>query len=80
MNRTLTPNIKGGMFHDSGVCASYELVITLAENAMQNGVSIFVDNAVTAIRQLADESFEVTTTKDVYHAKHVIQLRRRICR
>lgn len=68
----VNPAIVGGMFHDSGVCASYELVIALAENAMQNGVSIYLENEVTAIRQLPDGSFEVTTTKDVYHAKHVI--------
>ncbi|MFZ5974506.1 MAG: NAD(P)/FAD-dependent oxidoreductase [Bacillota bacterium] len=68
----VNPEIKGGMFHNSGVCASYELVIALAENAMQNGVSIFVDNEVTAIKQLPDATFEVTTTKDVFHARHVI--------
>jgi glycerol-3-phosphate dehydrogenase len=68
----LTPEVKGALYHPSGVCASYEMVIALAENAMQNGVKIHCSNEVTAIKQLPDNSFEVTTTQDVYHAKHVV--------
>ena len=68
----ITPEVKGALFHNSGVCASYELVGAIADNAMQNGVKIHCSNEVTAIKQLPDDSFEVTTTKDQYHAKHVI--------
>jgi glycerol-3-phosphate dehydrogenase len=68
----VNPEIKGGMFHDSGVCLSYEVVIAFAENAMQNGVSILVDNEVTDIKQLPDRTFEVTTGKGTYHGKRVI--------
>lgn len=68
----VNPEIKGGMFHDSGVCASYEAVIAFGENAQQNGVKMYMENKVTAIDQLPDNTFNVTTTKNTFHAKHVI--------
>jgi glycerol-3-phosphate dehydrogenase len=47
----LSPNVrKGVLIWNTGIVAVFELLIAYAENALSNGVSIFLDTAVTGVR------------------------------
>lgn len=70
----LEPNIGGigAMFSgNTGVFDPFLYCIHLCEAAMQNGISFFMDNEVTAIRKEKDV-FTVTTTKDEYRCNILI--------
>jgi glycerol-3-phosphate dehydrogenase len=47
----LAPNVrKGVLIWNTGIVAVFELLVAYAENALSNGVSIFLDTAVTGVR------------------------------
>ena len=57
-----------------GIVCPFELTMGFAENAAMNGVEFHLAEPVTAIAPAADgqEGYQVTTTKDTYEAKIVI--------
>jgi len=47
----LAPNVrKGVLIWNTGIVAVFELLVAYAENALSNGVSIFLDTAVTGVQ------------------------------
>lgn len=68
----LKEDIKGGLELSSAMTAdTYQLSKTLEEAAKQSGARFQFGEAVVAIEAL-DDYFKVTTTKDSYDARHVI--------
>ncbi len=55
----------------AGVCSPYEMAIALAENAVRNGIKLFLNETVTDIKKQA-EGFLVTTGKEQRQAAMVI--------
>ena len=55
----------------SGILDPFTYTISLAENAVQNGASYFLDNEVTAIER-RDGKYIVTTNRGVYQSRWVI--------
>jgi glycerol-3-phosphate dehydrogenase len=55
----------------AGITDPYEVAHACAENAISNGAEIFLRNRVLSIEKTED-GFVITTNKDVYHAKAVI--------
>ena len=58
----------------AGVTSPYELTIALCDNAIQNGVDVFLNTEVQAIQKNedSDDNFSVSTKKDIYQARYVI--------
>lgn len=57
----VNPDVKYGLWCDgAGVCSPYEYAIALTENAVANGLELFLNSPVAAIRKNAD-SFAVST-------------------
>lgn len=56
---------------NSGILDPFGYTIGLAESAALNGAAYFLDNEVTAIERSGDE-YLITTTKDVYAGRWVI--------
>ncbi len=55
----------------AGVASPYELTIALAENAIQNGVDIFLNQEVIDI-QKNEDTFNIKTSEKTYRAPYVI--------
>lgn len=55
----------------AGIISPYRWVYDLAENARLNGVELITSSEVTKITRL-DKGFEVTTTKETYRGRFVI--------
>lgn len=53
-----------------GITSPYELTIALIENAVMNGVSLFLEHEVNAIHY--DEYFQIQTSKGDFHSKFII--------
>lgn len=59
----LTHDVKWALYcKGAGICSPYEMAIAMAENAIKNGVTLELENEVTAIRK-ENEHFTVTTDK-----------------
>lgn len=74
--KAMEPNIadtaKGALFAPSaGVIDPFQLCVHLMENAIDNGVKLFLNEEVTEIRSHGD-LYEVRTKKNTYYAKYVI--------
>ncbi|MFA0815111.1 MAG: NAD(P)/FAD-dependent oxidoreductase [Anaerofustis sp.] len=64
--------VRGALFcSTAGIISPYEYTIALMENAVDNGVKLFLNHSVTAIRKIG-EAFTVTTDKGMFQAKFVI--------
>jgi glycerol-3-phosphate dehydrogenase len=60
----LAPNVrKGVLVWNTGIVAVFELLIAYAENALSNGVSIFLDTAVIGVRTDGSSIKAVDTTR-----------------
>lgn len=57
---------------NSGILDPFMYTISMAENAAMNGVKYFLDNKVTGIRRDGGGNYEITTTKDTYHTRWVV--------
>jgi glycerol-3-phosphate dehydrogenase len=55
----------------AGITSPYEFAIALAENAIQNGATLKLNNKVTAIQKLSDH-FVITTNQETLTTKIVI--------
>ncbi|MFZ5351562.1 MAG: NAD(P)/FAD-dependent oxidoreductase [Bacillota bacterium] len=56
---------------DCGIVGPFELAVALAENAVENGVELFLDNEVKAIEK-KDGCFKITSNSKTYEARCVI--------
>ncbi len=67
----VNPEVKYALYCKSaGVTSPYELTIALAENAIQNGVDLKLNNEVTAIEK--NEDFTVHIEGERFQAKYVV--------
>ncbi|MDL2236463.1 FAD-dependent oxidoreductase [Christensenellaceae bacterium OttesenSCG-928-K19] len=56
----------------AGVCSPFELAVALMENAIANGVSLFLQSEVSAIQKIED-TFQINTQSGaVYEARYVV--------
>jgi glycerol-3-phosphate dehydrogenase len=55
----------------AGIASPFEFCIALIENAIQNGVELFLDNEVKDIQKDGD-SFYIKTNKKIFETKYVI--------
>jgi glycerol-3-phosphate dehydrogenase len=68
----INPETKYALYDpEVGVCSPYELTIALAENAIKNGVELFLENDVQNIKKDGD-FFIVETDKDSFQSKIVV--------
>jgi glycerol-3-phosphate dehydrogenase len=69
----LAPNVtKGVLIWNTGIVSVFQLVIAYAENALSNGVSIFLDTSVLGV-QTEDSSVKaVDTTRGIVRAQVLI--------
>ncbi len=69
---SIHPNAVGALYaKTAGIIGPWELAIALAENAMDNGVKLFLNNTVQAIHK-EDSVFTVKTQNSTFHSKIVI--------
>lgn len=72
MEPNINPEVKGALFAPTaGIVDPFNLVVHTMENAVDNGVKLFVNQEVKDIKYLNDE-FVVKTQDKEYHAKVVI--------
>lgn len=68
----LSDDVKWALYcKGAGVCSPYEMAIAMAENAIENGATLKLENKVKDIIK-EDNSFTVKTDKDEYKGKYVI--------
>lgn len=68
----INPNVKWALYcKGAGICSPYEMAIAMAENAIQNGVELKLENKVLSIEK-KNELFIVKTNKDTYCGKYVV--------
>ena len=68
----INPSVKGALLAPTaGIIDPFNLVVHAVENAVDNGVKLFVNQEVVDIKYLNDE-FVVKTQDNEYHAKVVI--------
>ncbi|HSR03595.1 MAG TPA: NAD(P)/FAD-dependent oxidoreductase [Proteiniclasticum sp.] len=68
----LTDDVKWALHcKGAGICSPYEMAIAMAENAIKNGVTLALENKVTAIEKV-DDIFKVTTDKGEYEGRYVV--------
>lgn len=72
MEPHLNENICGALYaKTAGVVSPFELCVNVAENAVDNGVTLKLNHMVTAIEKSAD-CFKITTQSGVIETKYVI--------
>lgn len=68
----LNPGVIGALYAPStGVVNPWEFGLAAAENAVENGVELFLDTKVVQIRRVG-EFFVVKTNKQVFEARYVV--------
>jgi len=73
--KKMEPNIEGIgalLSPNSAITSPYLLTIALAENALDNGVSFFLNNEVKSITRLNNSYFKINTTKREFTSSYVI--------
>ena len=73
--RELEPNVDDGAIaalhcSSAGIVSPWELAEALMDNAVENGVELFLNTEVESIEKL-DSMFNVTTTTGVFHGKYI---------
>ena len=74
MEPNINPEVKGALFAETaGIVDPFNMTAHALENAVDNGVELHLDEAVTAIAENnKDKTFVVTTNKASYQTKLVI--------
>lgn len=68
----LNSDVKWALYcKGAGVCSPYEMAIAMAENAINNGVTLELENTVDHIAKVGG-IFEVSTNKNQYRGRYVI--------
>jgi len=73
--KKIEPNVKGvaGLYSpETAITSPYLLTIALAENALDNGVSFFLNTQVKSITRLNDSHFKINTAKGEFISSYVI--------
>jgi len=73
--KKMEPNIEGvgALFSpNSAITSPYLLTIALAENALRNGVSFFLNTEVKSIAKLRNSDFRINTNKGEFASSYVI--------
>jgi len=73
--KRLEPNIEGvaALYSpETAITSPYLLTIALAENALDNGISFFLNTQVTNITRLNDSHFKINTAKGEFISSYVI--------
>lgn len=79
LDPNVSPEVVGALLANSaGIVSPYEATIAFAENAADNGAVFKLSEKVTAISK-TENGFTVTTDKDSYEAKVVINCAGRMC-
>lgn len=72
MEPNVSDSVIGALYCPSaGICSPYEMAIAMAENAITNGVDLYLKTAVTGISKV-DSHFIVSTNQEDYSGKYVI--------
>ena len=72
MEPAIHPEVKYGLHCEgAGICSPYGMAIAMAENAVQNGVEISLEEEVLSIRRV-DDGYIVVTNKREIPARYVI--------
>jgi len=68
----INPDVQYALYcKGAGVCSPYEMTIALAENAVENGIDIFLQSEVTSI-QKQEEHFVIDTTANQCFSTKII--------
>ena len=68
----LNPNVVYALYcKGAGICSPYEMAIALAENAVQNGAQLFLNEPVTGIAK-QEGVFTLTTPRRQLNARYVV--------
>lgn len=68
----LNPDVRHALFcRGAGICSPYEMAIAMAENAIQNGATLYLNEPVNTIRK-QDDTFQLTTPRQEIHAEYVV--------
>lgn len=68
----ISSDVIGGLYAPStGIICPWELTIALAENAVQNGVTLKLESRVEDIKKIGD-GYEIVTAKEKIRAKYII--------
>jgi len=73
--KRLEPNVKGiaALYSpETAITSPYLLTIALAENALNNAVSFFLNTKVKSITRLRNSDFRITTNKGEFTSSYVI--------
>lgn len=73
MEPNINPDVKYALYcKGAGVTSPYEMAIAMMENAIHNGVELFLESPVEAINKTEDGFEVVTSDERVFPAKYVI--------
>lgn len=74
MEPNINPEVKAALYcKGAGVCSPYEMAIAMAENAVKNGVELYLETGVTGIQRLDDGRLAVETDSGkVFKSDYVI--------
>ena len=68
----INPNVKHALYCEgAGVCSPYEMAIALAENAITNGVKLFLNSRVLSIKK-ENSIFNIKTNNGDFSSRFVI--------
>ena len=68
----LNPDVRWALYcRGAGICSPYEMAIAMAENAVQNGAKLYLNEPVNDI-QKQEDIFRLTTPRQTLHARYVI--------
>ncbi len=73
--KKLEPNVKGiaALYSpETAITSPYMLTIALAENALTNGVSFFLNTQVKSVAKLRNSDFRINTNKGEFTSSYVI--------
>ncbi|MDL2323582.1 NAD(P)/FAD-dependent oxidoreductase [Ruminococcaceae bacterium OttesenSCG-928-A16] len=69
----INPAVKYALYCEgAGVCSPFEYAIALAENAVQNGLELFLSTAVTGIEKTIDGFTVTTNTGRSFKSRYVV--------
>lgn len=72
MEPSLAPGVSSALYAPTaGTVNPWELCIAACENAVKNGVSLYLNTCVSAIRQVADE-YRIMTNRGIFSCRVVI--------
>ncbi|MDD3840611.1 MAG: NAD(P)/FAD-dependent oxidoreductase [Clostridia bacterium] len=73
MEPNVNPTIKGGLWAPTGgITCPYELTIGMMENAVENGVQLYLESPVIQIQRNDSLGFSIKTPKGIFSTKYLI--------